>query len=608
MKARFFSPARAMLVVAILITAIIFPAKWVYGNTITPGINDANRGFAYAYWYTHNGIAHGQPDAAPWDSGVTHAGWPSGDGPWVDFDITSEGTHSFSFQLWGPGPYYIAENTKIMLLVPRNPQGTAFPVTLESIAINNEVKISNERFWFGGSHWNNTAGTYFGGRVNWSTVGTVTGTPTLDMYAYDVPDVESIIPVDQFGAMAGRSAILGDAVSGATYTITIRVGPVSATGHNENAGHINNDNVINSADVTLLRRFLNTSEADRPAFIIANNFNANNADVTGSGSISMADVTLLRSHIAATNPADYPLGGRGSLTPIPDPDPRLHDYLIAFTFDDGPHTVWTPMLLDVAQQFPCPRTGETPRFTFYVQGQHINSRTLHIVERMVREGHHVENHSWGHNDGAFAVNTPGWRTAFDDLRLTNEAIYAATGREVFSFRAPRFSFAPFSAVQTQLGLAFHETAGDPNDWRFGPQNEGGVAGYTHAQALANAQSLATVTLNGGCGTRWGEFGGEAGQRGGVFVAAGGLQDGFNMLFHDAGGYGPLSRLHVVESMKIMIPQYQQMGYGFVTIEQLHRFKGSPPPSTGIIARGSGSGAFANGIVRGNHKLYVPPSN
>jgi hypothetical protein len=78
-----------------------------------------------------------------------------------------------------------------------------------------------------------------------------------------------------------------------------------------NYGDIDNDGVIDSADVTLLRRFIAqnfANDAVRDVWIAANGFNLTNAHVRGESYISPADVTLLRRYIAAYNKSTVPLG------------------------------------------------------------------------------------------------------------------------------------------------------------------------------------------------------------------------------------------------------------------------------------------------------------
>lgn len=72
-------------------------------------------------------------------------------------------------------------------------------------------------------------------------------------------------------------------------------------------GDVNDDGVINAADVTLLRRYIAAS--DKTAFLNANlTFTLAAADVNNNGIIDHNDVSLLRLHIAATNPTTVPLG------------------------------------------------------------------------------------------------------------------------------------------------------------------------------------------------------------------------------------------------------------------------------------------------------------
>lgn len=63
--------------------------------------------------------------------------------------------------------------------------------------------------------------------------------------------------------------------------------------------------------------------------------------------------------------------------------PALH-----LTFDDGPHPQHTPALLDLL-------AAHGARATFFLIGQHAE-RHPEIVERIVREGHALGNHSWSH--------------------------------------------------------------------------------------------------------------------------------------------------------------------------------------------------------------------
>lgn len=67
---------------------------------------------------------------------------------------------------------------------------------------------------------------------------------------------------------------------------------------------------------------------------------------------------------------------------------------IALTFDDGPHPVITPKLLDYLQK-------EKIHACFFVIGKEAEKHP-EIIERIIKEGHSIGLHSWNHeNKGPF---------------------------------------------------------------------------------------------------------------------------------------------------------------------------------------------------------------
>jgi peptidoglycan-N-acetylglucosamine deacetylase len=64
---------------------------------------------------------------------------------------------------------------------------------------------------------------------------------------------------------------------------------------------------------------------------------------------------------------------------------------VALTFDDGPHPTRTPVLLDILAEYEV-------KATFFVLGKKITKRTRPIVERILREGHHLASHDWDHDN------------------------------------------------------------------------------------------------------------------------------------------------------------------------------------------------------------------
>ena len=74
---------------------------------------------------------------------------------------------------------------------------------------------------------------------------------------------------------------------------------------------------------------------------------------------------------------------------------------MALTFDDGPHPVWTPKILDELR-------AARVRAIFCVIGSQV-TKYPELVARIARDGHTLCNHSWNHNRqlGACSLATIG---------------------------------------------------------------------------------------------------------------------------------------------------------------------------------------------------------
>jgi peptidoglycan-N-acetylglucosamine deacetylase len=73
----------------------------------------------------------------------------------------------------------------------------------------------------------------------------------------------------------------------------------------------------------------------------------------------------------------------GTITQVWTRDP-----IAALTFDDGPHPVWTPRLLDILHAYDA-------RASFFMIGK-TAQRYRTIVQRVAAEKHAIGNHSWDH--------------------------------------------------------------------------------------------------------------------------------------------------------------------------------------------------------------------
>ena len=129
--------------------------------------------------------------------------------------------------------------------------------------------------------------------------------------------------------------------------------------------------------------------------------------------------------------------------------------LVAMTFDDGPHPVLTPQLLDILK-------ARRIRATFYVIGRNV-ARYPDIVKRMVAEGHEIGNHTWRHP----FLTQLGSASVLRELDRTSEAVYKAVQRMPVTMRPP---YGALSRAQRAMILKQREMptilwSVDPEDWR-----------------------------------------------------------------------------------------------------------------------------------------------
>lgn len=131
-----------------------------------------------------------------------------------------------------------------------------------------------------------------------------------------------------------------------------------------------------------------------------------------------------------------------------------HDKIIALTFDDGPGDL-TPALLDALQAYEA-------QATFFVLG-HLAETYKVTLQRMVREGHEIGNHTWNHPDLRLQ-SAPG---RDHQIMATQHAIQAATGGYI-----PQQMRPPYGATTPELLHYLNERhlrqslwTVDTQDWR-----------------------------------------------------------------------------------------------------------------------------------------------
>jgi cellulose synthase/poly-beta-1,6-N-acetylglucosamine synthase-like glycosyltransferase/peptidoglycan/xylan/chitin deacetylase (PgdA/CDA1 family) len=167
---------------------------------------------------------------------------------------------------------------------------------------------------------------------------------------------------------------------------------------------------------------------------------------------------------------------------------RPADRQLMLTFDDGPDSLFTPMVLDLLSREGVPST-------FFTIGVNIVENP-DVFKRIIREGHMVANHTFSHIN--FSLH--------DDLRnreeiIGTDRIMRATGQYASRlFRIPTGDPRnnPLALLQAQqLGYAHIDMDVDPRDWSYSPGEEIPVPqldGKGHIVLLHDAGGDRTATV------------------------------------------------------------------------------------------------------------------
>jgi peptidoglycan/xylan/chitin deacetylase (PgdA/CDA1 family) len=123
---------------------------------------------------------------------------------------------------------------------------------------------------------------------------------------------------------------------------------------------------------------------------------------------------------------------------------------IAITFDDGPHPVYTPRLLEGLE-----KRGVVA--TFFVTGENA-AQYPDIIKRMDKDGHLIGNHTYTHIQ-LTSANRDKFRS---ELVKTNETLKQITGKDVTFVRPPYGSWD--KSFETELNMFPVLWNIDPLDW------------------------------------------------------------------------------------------------------------------------------------------------
>lgn len=167
------------------------------------------------------------------------------------------------------------------------------------------------------------------------------------------------------------------------------------------------------------------------------------------------------------------LAGGASLT---IPPATIH-----VTFDDGPHPINTPVILDILKRHDA-------RATFFVVGRAVDAYP-ELIQRIVSEGHTLANHTWAHDDLIGLSEEEFDRTLLRTQRALGEHATPC-------FRPPNLRFDDNTVRRAaNLGLRMILNTGDTRDWR---RPGAAVIG---ASIIAAAEPGAILVLHDGGGDR-----------------------------------------------------------------------------------------------------------
>ncbi len=97
---------------------------------------------------------------------------------------------------------------------------------------------------------------------------------------------------------------------------------------------------------------------------------------------------------------------------------------IALTFDDGPHPIYTPQILDILKKHGV-------KGCFFMMGKHVEAHP-DIVKRMNEEGHELGSHGYSHR----MMPLLSADALKDEIEKTDDAIKKITGERASYFRPP----------------------------------------------------------------------------------------------------------------------------------------------------------------------------
>ncbi len=220
---------------------------------------------------------------------------------------------------------------------------------------------------------------------------------------------------------------------------------------------------------------------------------------------------------------------------------------VALTFDDGPHAVNTPKVLDILEQ-------EGIKATFFINGSRVTDDTRPVLQRIIDDGHILANHSHNHKNLR--------QQSLDEVRRqvsrTHEIIEDYVAPEYFRFPYGSSSCDTANIVRDEFEQVVTGWNVDSGDWCFAPDN-----GHCPESRFAHVPDSFRNDMIGWTMSQ-------------VNAKSGGI-----VLFHDIHEY-------TADTLPDMIAKLRSDGYSFTNLDNAAVFpllNGEIPPWVGDVCEG-----------------------
>ncbi len=197
-----------------------------------------------------------------------------------------------------------------------------------------------------------------------------------------------------------------------------------------------------------------------------------------------------------------------------------HDKVVALTFDDGPHPITTPLLLDSLRVHKV-------RATFFAVGQK-SEEYPELLRRIAQAGHQVACHTYSHDN----------LTYLSRHEAENELTYWECDVDRIIGRGPRYLRPPGGdfnrdtiSLARERGYVLSLWSVNPGDWNSPPP-----------------QAIVKYVLTK-------------------------VHPGAVIIMHDDG-------MNTIRALPLVIKGLQKQGYRFVTLDQMHRMNPTSPRTLG----------------------------